>query len=140
MRFILFFNTSFKDDYRIGILAALVMHMHLFTPIIVAVGHITQVQTMGYVPAMLGAIFLVFQKKILVRCRAIAFVCISLIGMNHLQITYYFLVGCRFCIYCVFIHWIKNKEYKHIVITCCVLALPRLLELQPIGLRACYYL
>jgi len=117
-----FLTQVLKIDYRIGILGSIGYAYASFTPIIVAVGHLTQVQTMGYVPAMLGAIFLVFQKKYWSGVALSALFASLLIGMNHLQITYYFLLVAFFAFVAYVIHWIKNKEYKHIIITCCVLA------------------
>jgi len=57
-----FLTQVFKVDYRLGIMGAIAYAYASFTPIIVSVGHVTQVLTMGYVPALLGAIFLVFQS------------------------------------------------------------------------------
>ncbi len=117
-----FLTQVLKIDYRIGILAAIAYAYASFTPIIVSVGHITQVRAMGYVPAMLGAIFLVFQKRYWTGAALSALFAFLLIGMNHLQITYYFLLTAVFAFVAYLIYWIKNKEYKHIFITCCILA------------------
>lgn len=117
-----FLTQVLKIDYRIGILAAIAYAYASFTPIIVSVGHITQVRTMGYVPAMLGAMFLVFQKRYWTGGALSALFAFLLIGMNHLQITYYFLMTAVFAFVAYLIFWIKNKEYKHVFITCCILA------------------
>jgi len=47
---------------------------------------------------------------------------VLLIGMNHAQITYYFLIiaACLLIVY--IIKWIKNKEYKHLFISLAILA------------------
>jgi hypothetical protein len=117
-----FLTQVLKIDYRIGILAAIAYAYTSFTPVIVSVGHVTQVQTMGYVPAMLGAILLVFQKKYWGGAALSSVFASLLIAMNHLQITYYFLLVAAFAFVAYLINWIKNKEYKHILITCCILA------------------
>ncbi|HXL55096.1 MAG TPA: hypothetical protein VN958_02485, partial [Chitinophagaceae bacterium] len=117
-----FLTQVFKIDYRIGILGAIAYAYASFTSIIVAVGHVTQVQTMGYVPAMLGAMFLIFQKKYWTGAALSSVFAALLIAMGHFQITYYFLLIAVFAFIAYLIHWIKNKEYKHIFITSAILA------------------
>ncbi|MBD0378475.1 MAG: hypothetical protein ICV51_22960, partial [Flavisolibacter sp.] len=39
-----------------------------------------------------------------------------LVAMNHLQITYYFLIIAAFMTIAYLYHWIKNGEYKHIAL------------------------
>jgi hypothetical protein len=117
-----FLTQVFKIDYRLGILASLAYAYASFSSIIVAVGHITQVQAMGYVPAMLASVFLVFQKRYWWGAALSSLFACLLISMNHLQITYYFAIAAAFAFVAYLIHWIKRKEYKHIIITCCILA------------------
>ena len=117
-----FLTQVFKIDYRLGILAALAYAYASFSSIIVAVGHVTQVQAMGYVPALLASVFLVFQKRYWWGAALSSLFACLLIGMNHLQITYYFILVAVFAFIAYLIQWIKKKEYKHIFITCCVLA------------------
>jgi Bacterial membrane protein YfhO len=116
-----FLTQVLKIDYRLGILASIAYAYASFTSIIVAVGHVTQVQAMGYVPALLASIFLVFQKKYWWGGALSGVFACLLIAMNHLQITYYFLLIAAFAFIAYLIQWIKNKEYKHILITCCIL-------------------
>jgi len=116
-----FLTQVIKIDYRLGILASIAYAYASFSSIIVAVGHVTQVQAMGYVPALLASVFLVFQKKYWWGGALSGVFACLLIAMNHLQITYYFLLVAAFAFIAYLIQWIKNKEYKHIIITCCVL-------------------
>lgn len=116
-----FLTQVFKIDYRLGILAAIAYAYASFTSIIIVVGHVTQVLAMGYVPFLLGAVLLVFQKKYWIGAALSALFASLLIGMNHLQITYYFLIVAGFAFMAYLIQWIKNKEYKHIFITGCIL-------------------
>lgn len=118
-----FLTQIFKIDYRIGILAAIGYAYASFTPIIVSVGHVTQVLAMGYVPALLASVILVFRKKYWVGGALSGLFTCLLIAMNHLQITYYFLLVAVFAFVTYLIQWIKNREYRHIVITCAVLGI-----------------
>ncbi len=116
-----FLTQVFKIDYRIGIMGAIAYAYASFISIIVTVGHVTQVLSMGYLPAMLSAVFLVFQKKYWTGAALSALFASLFIVMNHLQITYYFLLIASFAFVAYLIYWIKNKEYKHIIITCGIL-------------------
>ncbi len=118
-----FLTQVFRVDYRIGILGALAYAYASFIPIIVSVGHVTQVQALGYVPAALGAYFLVFKKNYWWGAALSAVFTSLLIGMNHAQITYYFIIIAFFATATHFIWWIKNKEYKHLLITSGILLL-----------------
>lgn len=112
-----FLSQVLKVDYRIGILGAIGYAYASFTPIIVTVGHITQVLTMGYLPFLLGAIFLVFQKKYWIGAALSSIFATLLIAQNHTQVIYYFLLIAVFAAVTYYIQWIKAKEYKHILIT-----------------------
>jgi len=116
-----FLTQVFKVDYRLGIMGAIAYAYASFTPIIVSVGHVTQVLTMGYVPALLGAIFLVFQKKYWSGGALSAVFASMLIAQNHTQIIYYFLIIAFIASATYYIYWIKNKEYKHLLITTAIL-------------------
>lgn len=116
-----FLTQVFRVDYRIGILAALGYAYASFSPIIVAVGHVTQVLAMGYVPAVLGAYFLVFQKKYWAGAALSAVFTTLLIGMNHPQITYYFIIVTIFAVVAYTIQWLKQKDFKHIFLTAGIL-------------------
>lgn len=117
-----FLSQVLKIDYRIGILGAIAYAYASFTPIIVSVGHNTQVLTMGYLPALLGAVLLVFQKKYWSGGALSALFASLMISMNHPQVTYYFLIIAVCAGVTYFIYWIKNKEYKHILISLSILA------------------
>ncbi|HNP24063.1 MAG TPA: YfhO family protein [Panacibacter sp.] len=110
-------------DYRLGILGSLGYAYASFTSIIVAVGHVTEVQTMGYVPAMLAAMILVFQKRYWAGAALSAIFASLLIAQYHYQITYYFVLIAVAMFIAYLVSWIKAKDYKHIFITSGVLAL-----------------
>lgn len=116
-----FLTQVFKVDYRLGILGALGYAYASFIPIIVTVGHVTQVLAMGYVPAMLGAMFLVFQKKYWSGAALSTLFASLLISMNHPQITYYLLLTAVFVVIVYGIQWIREKEIKHMLVSAGIL-------------------
>ena len=117
-----FLSQVYKVDYRLGILGALAYAYASFSSILIIAGHETQVQAMAYMPALLGAILLVFKKRYWIGAALTALFTGLLIAMNHLQVTYYFLIVAAFMTIYYLIEWIRAKEYKHIITTFAILA------------------
>ena len=101
----------------LGILGGIAYAYASYGPIIVAVGHDTKMQAMGYLPALLAALWLIYQRKYLWGAALTALFSGLLIGMNHLQVTYYFLIVAAFMTAGFAIQWIKEKQYKHLAIS-----------------------
>lgn len=110
-----FLSQVFKVDYRIGIAGALGYAYASFSPILVVAGHETQVLAMAYMPALLGAVMLVYKKRYWVGAALTALFTSLFVAMNHLQVTYYFLIVAAFMTICYAIEWVKAKEYKHLL-------------------------
>ena len=101
----------------LGILGGIAYAYASYGPIIVAVGHDTKMQAMGYLPALLGALWLIYQRKYLWGAALTALFSALLIGMNHLQVTYYFLIVAGFMTTGFAIQWIKEKQYKQLALS-----------------------
>ncbi len=116
-----FLSQVLRVDYRIGIAAGIAYAFASFSAAIIAVGHETQVLTMGYMPFALGAFFLVIRKKYWSGAALSIIFIMLLTSMNHPQVTYYFLIvtACLLLTYCIL--WIKQKDYKHLIISLCIL-------------------
>lgn len=76
----------------VSILGGLAYAYSTFDPIIIAVGHNTQMLSIGYAPAVLAGLLLLFQKKYLVGFTITALFSFFLIEQNHVQIVYYTLI------------------------------------------------
>ncbi len=76
----------------VSIMGALTYAYCTFDPIIVAVGHDTQMLSIGYAPAVLAGLLLLFQKRYWSGFAVTAFFAAILIGQNHIQIVYYTLL------------------------------------------------
>ena len=63
-----------------------------FDPIITTVGHDTQMVSIGYMPAVLAGLLLLFQKKYWSGFALTALFSSLLIGQNHVQMVYYTLI------------------------------------------------
>ncbi|MEP6465046.1 MAG: YfhO family protein [Parafilimonas sp.] len=109
-----FLSQVYKVDYRIGILGALAYAYASFSSILVVAGHETQVLAMAYMPALLASILLVYKKRYWLGAAATALFTGLFVAMNHLQVTYYFLIVAAFMTIYYLIEWIRAKDYKHI--------------------------
>ncbi|WP_026769774.1 YfhO family protein [Asinibacterium sp. OR53] len=98
----------------LGILGGLAYAYATYSPILAAVGHDTKIQAMGYMPALLGAVWLVFQKKYWWGAALTALFTSLLVGMNHPQVSYYFILMAGIMGIAFAIQWIKQKDYKHL--------------------------
>ncbi len=110
-----FLSQVLRMHTAIGFFASIAFAYCVFNPVIVGAGHITKIWCIAYMPALLAALILLYEKKYLIGFALTAlFTCIE-IGMNHLQIAYYtfFIIG--FMTIGYLIQWIKNKEYLHII-------------------------
>lgn len=76
----------------VSIMGALAYSYATFDPIIVTVGHDTQMLSIGYMPAVIAGLLLLFQKKYWTGFAVTAFFSTLLIGQNHVQMVYYTLM------------------------------------------------
>ena len=76
----------------LGILGGLAYAYSTFDPIIVAVGHNTQMISMAYAPAVLAGLLLLFQKKYWLGFGVTSLFSALLIMQNHVQVVYYTLL------------------------------------------------
>jgi hypothetical protein len=103
-------------NYWLGIMGGIAYAYATYSPVIVAVGHDTKMQAMGYLPALIAAIWLIYQKKYWWGLSLTAIFSGLFVGMNHLQVTYYFLIMASIMTIFFIIDWIKSKEFKHLFI------------------------
>ena len=76
----------------VSIMAGLAYAYSTFDPIIISVGHNTQMLSIGYAPAVIAGLLLLFQKKYWVGFTITALFSSFLIAENHVQIVYYTLI------------------------------------------------
>ena len=93
-----------------GILGGLAYAYSTFDPIIVAVGHDTQMLSLGYAPIVLAGILLLFQKKYWAGFALTALFSALLIMQNHVQIVYYTLLMAAIMAVAFFIKSYKEKQ------------------------------
>ncbi|GAC1442601.1 MAG: YfhO family protein [Sediminibacterium sp.] len=101
----------------LGIMGGIAYAYATYSPVIVSVGHDTKMQAMGYLPALLGALWLIYHKKFWWGAALTALFSCMFIAMNHLQVVYYFILMAGIMTLAFIIHWIKQKEYKHLALS-----------------------
>ncbi|MDP4283479.1 MAG: hypothetical protein Q8891_03580 [Bacteroidota bacterium] len=76
----------------LGIMGGLAYAYSTFDPIIIAVGHDTQMMSLGYAPAVIAGLLLLFKKKYWAGFAITSLFSALLIMQNHVQIVYYTLL------------------------------------------------
>lgn len=111
-----FLSQVLRVNPWLGVLGGIAYAYATFSPIIVSAGHDTQMQAMGYMPALLAALWLIYTKRYWWGTALTALFSCLLIAQNHLQITYYFLIvaGCMTIGFAI--QWIKQKDFKHLLL------------------------
>jgi hypothetical protein len=87
-----------------------------YNPVIIVAGHETKMWAISYMPALIGGILLLFNKKYILGTAVTGLFTTLLIGANHLQITYYALIIIAFMSVAFVITCIKSKEFKHLLV------------------------
>lgn len=94
----------------VSILGGLAYAYSTFDPIIIAVGHNTQMISIGYAPAVLAGLLLLFKRKYLVGFTITAVFSFLLIEQNHVQIVYYTLIIAIIMFIAFLIHSYREKQ------------------------------
>ncbi len=111
-----FLSQVVGSNYWLGIMGGIAYAYATYSPVVIIAGHETKLLAMGYLPAVMGALWLIYQRKYLWGLALTALFSGLLIGMNHLQVTYYFLFLAGFMSIAFAIQWIKEKDLKHLFI------------------------
>lgn len=99
----------------IGVLAALGFAYCSYDPIIIVVGHHTKMVTIALMPALLGALIMLYEKKYWLGGALAALFTSAMVVNNHLQIIYYMMIVIGFMTLAYIIEWIKKGEWKTLV-------------------------
>ncbi len=73
----------------IGIMGALAYAYSTYDPVIIAVGHNTKMICIGYAPAVIASLLLIFKRRYILGTVLTALFAAMIIWQNHIQITYY---------------------------------------------------
>ncbi len=117
--------------------ASLAYALGSYNIIIIAVGHITKAWAMAMIAPIFGGMILVFRRKWLTGAAIFTLALGLQINFNHIQITYYTLLGALVLGLCYLIYAIidqkreRGKQVRDFVFSCCILLLCAGLSLMP---------
>jgi Bacterial membrane protein YfhO len=105
-----------KINPWVGIATSLAYAYATYNPIIISVGHDTKMLAIAYMPAVLAGISLILNKKYWLGAILTILFTGLMVSVNHLQIFYYLFIAIGIMAVSFLIYFIKEKEFKHIVI------------------------
>jgi hypothetical protein len=98
----------------VGILGALAFAYATYNPVIISAGHDTKMWSIAYMPALLGSVLLIFEKKYWIGAGLTALFTAIMIAMNHPQIDYYLAMAMFIMTIFFVVRWIRARQYKHL--------------------------
>jgi hypothetical protein len=98
----------------IGMMGALAYAFSSYNPVIIAAGHETQMLATGLMPLVLAGIINIYEKNYWLGFALTTIGAYLQIGVNHLQVTYYFFLIALIITIAYLVKWIKEKDWKHI--------------------------
>jgi hypothetical protein len=100
----------------LGIFGGLSYAFATYHPILISAGHETKMIALGYLPAFIGGLMLIYEKKYLLGLTCTALFTGLMISANHPQISYYAIIIAFFMTAGYLIQWIKTKAFKQMFI------------------------
>jgi hypothetical protein len=94
----------------IGIIGGLAYAYATYNAVIVAVGHDTKMETIALMPALIGGLILICEKKYWAGCVLTALFSSLMIAFDHVQIIYYTMIVAAGLLTSYAITWIRRRE------------------------------
>lgn len=101
----------------LGMMAALAYAYSTFDPIIVSVGHDTQMQAIGLAPAVIGSLMLILKKNYLWGAGLLSIFFGFQTGTQHLQIVYYTGIMVGFIVIAFAVYSYKRNEIRTAILS-----------------------
>lgn len=98
----------------IGMLAGIAYAFSTYNPVIIAAGHDTQMLATALMPLILAGLISIYEKKYWLGFALTTYAAYQQIGVNHLQVTYYFFIIAALITVAYLVKWVKEKDWKHI--------------------------
>jgi hypothetical protein len=104
----------------IGILGSLAYAFSTYNAVIIGVGHESKMLAIDFMPLLLSGMLFTFNKRYWLGLAITTLGAYLEIAVNHPQINFYFLLVAAAVTIAYLIDWIRKKEWKHIIITGCI--------------------
>ncbi|MFZ9388617.1 MAG: hypothetical protein ACO25B_12125, partial [Chitinophagaceae bacterium] len=105
---------SLRINPIVAMLGGLAYAFSTYNPVIVAAGHDTQMLATAFMPLLLAGLVNLFEKNYWLGFALTTFGAYQQIGVNHLQVTYYFVIIAFLITLFYLVKWIREKDWKHI--------------------------
>ncbi|MFA6200177.1 MAG: hypothetical protein WC679_07240 [Bacteroidales bacterium] len=115
----------------LGIIAGISFALASYNIIIIEVGHITKAWAMAMMAPIFAGMILVFRKKYLYGGALFVIALALQIYFNHIQITYYTMLGALILAISYFVYAIKEKGIKDYLISVLILIVGCVIALMP---------
>lgn len=113
----------------IAMLTSLAYAFSTYNIVIIAAGHDTQMLATAFMPLILAGLLCIYEKKYWLGFALTTYASYQQIGVNHLQVTYYFFIIAAIITIAYLVKWIKEKDWKHIGIAGAITMLSALIGL-----------
>jgi hypothetical protein len=111
-----FLSQVLRVNPWIGIIGALAFAYATYNPTALVAGHDTKMTALAILPAFIGSLLLIYEKKYLPGLALTALFTDLFIAANHPQIVYYGMIIVAFMTLAYVIRWIKAKDFRHLAI------------------------
>lgn len=113
----------------IGMLGSIAYAFSTYNAVIVAAGHDTQMLATAFMPLILAGIINIYEKRYWLGFALTTYAAYQQMGVNHLQVTYYFVFITAIISIAYLVKWIKEKDWKHMGIAAALTAVAAVIGL-----------
>ncbi|HEY4060427.1 MAG TPA: YfhO family protein [Puia sp.] len=106
-----------RIDPWIGIIGALAYAYSTYNPVIVSVGHDTKMQSIALLPAVIGSLVLLCERRYWLGMALTALFSALMISFNHIQIVYYTMIIAAGVLAGYGIRWIRQGDARQLART-----------------------
>jgi len=104
----------------VSVLGSIAYAFSSYNPIIISVGHDTKMLTLGYMPAAVAGLYLIFKEKWLTGAALMALATTLIFDNNHFQVIYYFMLMFGCFVVGMFFVAVKEGKVKQFALSCAV--------------------
>jgi hypothetical protein len=111
-----FLSQVLRVNPYVGIIGALGYAYASYNAVIIYVGHDTKMQAIALMPAFIGSLLLLYEKKYWWGVALLALSSALFVQANHPQIVYYALIIVAFMTVGYVVRWVREKDFRHMLI------------------------
>lgn len=109
-----FLTRVLRINPYIGIIGGLAYAYATYNPVIIVVGHDTKMQSIALLPAFIGSLILIYERKYWQGAATVALFTALLFSTGHMQIVYYGLIMAIGLSLSYVIQWIHARDWKRL--------------------------